>query len=68
MHVEDAIGYFLACSKAFAGLEVLLVEIDGSDNLLAQGSLIAAGLHIAERYADLAELWRDELKAGGFQP
>ncbi|WP_186409243.1 hypothetical protein [Candidatus Accumulibacter aalborgensis] len=42
-------------------------EIDGNDNLLAQGSLISAGLHIAERYADLAASWRDDLKAGGFQ-
>ncbi|TMQ74384.1 hypothetical protein [Candidatus Accumulibacter phosphatis] len=67
MLVEDAIGHFLACSKAFASLEVLLGEIDESDNLLAQGSLIAAGLGIAERYADLAERWRNDLKAGGLQ-
>lgn len=67
MHVEDAVAYFQSCSKAFASLEVLLGEIDGNDNLLAQGSLIATGLHIAERYADLAERWRDDQKAGGFQ-
>lgn len=67
MHVEEAIGYFLACGKAFASLEVILGEIDGSDNLLAQGSLISTGLGIAERYADLAERWRDDLKAGGLQ-
>lgn len=66
MHVEEAISYFLACSKAFASLEVLLGEIDENDNHLAQGSLIVAGLHIAERYAYLAERWRDDLKAGGF--
>ncbi|WP_300334013.1 hypothetical protein [Accumulibacter sp.] len=68
MYVEEAIGYFLACSKAFTCLEVLLGEIDGSDNLLAQGSLIAAGRGIAARYADLAERWRDDLKVGGLQP
>ncbi len=66
MHVEEAIAHFQSCSKAFASLEVLLGEIEGNDNLLVQGRLISAGLGIAERYADLANRWRDDLKAGGF--
>ncbi len=67
MRVEEAIGHFLACNKAFSSLEVLLIEIDGSDNLLTQGGLIDTGLGIAKRYADLAQGWRDALKAGGVQ-
>lgn len=65
MHVEEAIAYFQACGEPFTSLGVLLDEIGGSDGLLSQESLIAAGQRIAERYSGLAGRWRDDLKAGG---
>jgi hypothetical protein len=67
MHVDDAASFFKACSEAFVSLGVLFDEINATENPLAVGDLVGAGLHIAKRYADLAERWRDDLKAGGFQ-
>lgn len=67
MNVDDAVSFFKACSAAFASLGVLFDEINSTENPLAVGDLTGAGLHIADRYADLADRWRDDLQAGGFQ-
>ena len=68
MHVDDAVEYFKSCADAFACLSVLLGAIQDTPDGVSTDSLLISGLHIADRFSSLADQWRIELKAGGFQP
>jgi hypothetical protein len=72
VHADDAIEYFRSCAEAFACLSVLLGAIqDNADDAAgraAKGALLISGLHVADRFASLADGWRRELEAGGVQP
>lgn len=71
VHAADAVEYFRSCAEAFACLSVLLGAIhDNADDAaghVAKGALLISGMHVADRFASLADGWRRELEAGGFE-
>ena len=70
MHIDDAVEYFKSCADAFACLSVLLGAIQDNiddDGHVSTDALLISGIHVADRFSNLADYWRRELKAGGFK-
>lgn len=68
MSVADAVTYFQCCGDAFACLSTIIGAIQDDDNPFTTDALIVAGIHVADRFARLANTWRDAATAGGRQP
>lgn len=68
MSAADVVAYFQCCGDAFTCLSILIGAILDDDNDFTTDALIVAGIHVADRFARLANTWRDEAAAGGLQP
>ncbi len=68
MTAADAVAYFQCCGDAFACLSIIIGAIQDDDNPSTTDALMVAGLHVADRFARLANTWRDEASAGGLKP
>ena len=59
MSAADAVAYFQCCGDAFACLSTSMGAIQDDDNPFTTDALIVAGIHVADRFARLANTWRE---------
>lgn len=68
MSAADVVAYFQCCGDAFACFSIIIGSIQDDDNDVTIDALIVAGIHVADRFARLANTWRDEAAAEGLKP
>lgn len=65
MHVEDAAGFFAACSDKFGELAALFRAIQKSDDQHERGQLTELGRDVAVDFENMADCWSEEIRRGG---